>query len=201
VKEREVLEENHRLTLVKEKERHRDDMEELEVSHRHHMDTLREDLRKELLASIARAETQIREDVAKEQKEKVKKLIEEAWSDSGTMWEGKLKKEEEKLEKFKKDVAVQMQFMAEERSALLDRLSKSEEQMKQIDEIHKLERNNLRDDYEREKKDAYARFTKVLTHSPTHLLTLTHSLTYSLTHLTSLTHLLTHRKRKHLKVS
>merc|ERR1711916_321567 len=67
-------------------------------------------------------------------------------------WEGKLKRETDKLESFKSDTQKNIQQMAEERNELLSRIASSDEILKSVEDLHKLERERTTDNMEAQMK-------------------------------------------------
>lgn len=155
--ERQSLENVHSLNMLKEKELHKVDMEEQRSRHDQELRNTKEQLQVEMEKTVRYNTSVIKEEMEAEWRDKYKKGVEAAWTDSAAMWEARLAKESDKLEKFKREVNQQTAFMAQERAELIDKLTATEETAKKIEDIHRAERSALRHDYEREREALEAR--------------------------------------------
>lgn len=101
--------------------------------------------------AVRAAEAATKERLNSEWESKLKSQVEEAWTDSATMWQAKLTQEKERLEIFKRDVTVQTQRMADERFAMQEKLELNEETLRRIEAGRKSELKHAVKDIEKAK--------------------------------------------------
>jgi len=114
----------------------------------------------EKLEAMRKSEAMTKEALDREFGDRMKKAVDDAWDDSAKMWQAKLQKEEERLEKFKRDVAAQQQLLAAERNELQERVNQSDELMKRIESLSQSEMNQMRKDFDAERTMLELKFSK-----------------------------------------
>lgn len=97
------------------------------------------------------AEATTRRQLIDEWQDKLKKAVDEAWSDSATMWQSKLEAEQNRLESFKRDVSAQTQRVAQERNALQEKVDRADEVSRLVEEEHQLRLAQLQHEVEEQR--------------------------------------------------
>ena len=105
-----------------------------------------------------KAEALTKDALAREFGDRMKVAVEEAWTDSAKVWGAKLKKEEDRLEKFKSDVSSQIQQLAQERNDLQERVNQSDDMIRRMEVMNRTEVDNLRRDFNDEREMTELKF-------------------------------------------
>lgn len=137
------------------------------LQHEHDEASTKELARQERLREEAMMdrERSTREMLEAEHSDEMKLKIEEAWKDSGEMWQKRLSKEELRLTDFKKDVAAQSQQLAKERNDLQERVNQSDEIIKRMEALNRAEVNRIEKDREAEREMQELKFQKAKKHA------------------------------------
>ena len=110
------------------------------------------------LEAERKAEALTKDALALEFGDRTKVAVEEAWADSAKMWGAKLKKEEDRLDKFKQDVSAQIQQLAQERNDLQERVNQSDDMIRRMEIMNRTEVDNLRRDFQDEREMTELKF-------------------------------------------
>jgi hypothetical protein len=145
-------EKEHDLVLQQQAEKHQGTITSMEIDHQGELE--RQQLRFDELRKDAerKAEAMTKEALDREFGDCMKKSVEEAWEDSAKVWQTKLKKEEDRLSQFKRDVATQMQQLASERNELQERVNQSDDMIRRMETMNRTEVDQLKKDYELERE-------------------------------------------------
>ena len=160
-----ALEHSRQMSLQRMQSQMEDKLKALQ--HEHDEATEKELHRQEMLReeAIRDEARKTKERLDEEYAEDLKKRIEEAWKDSGDMWQKKLTKEENRLQDFKKDVALQSQQLAKERNDLQERVNQSDEIIKRMEALNRAEINRIEKDREAEREMQELKFGKAKKHA------------------------------------
>lgn len=177
-------EQNHELELVRMKaetsnEKEKERLQELEIAnnkfawqrqqdlnqHEANMEEQRQQFRKDLEKLEAHHEEQLGERQLQTEA-RMKEQLDTFWTakmkqeiaDVESNWKKKLERERDRLESFKQDVEVHKQQMAEERTYLQSRINKSEELIRQIDELGRAEVVRAMKEFEEQKQAMETQF-------------------------------------------
>ncbi len=160
-----ALEHSRQMSLQRMQSQMEDKLKALQHDHDEAMEKelhKQEMLREEAVRNEAKhAKERLDEEFAEE----LKKRIEEAWKDSGEMWQKKLTKEEVRLQEFKKDVTLQSQQLAKERNDLQERVNQSDEIIKRMEALNRAEINRIEKDREAEREMQELKFSKAKKHA------------------------------------
>ena len=115
--------------------------------------------------AMVERERSVREMLDADHGDEMKQKIDEAWKDSGEMWQKRLSKEEQRLADFKKDVAIQSQQLAKERNDLQERVNQSDEIIKRMEALNRAEVNRIEKDREAEREMQDLKFQKAKKHA------------------------------------
>ena len=142
-------------------ERHRLAAAELARDHASAMASQEERLVDEREREVNRTERETTAVVEAEWSDKMKKRIDEVWAEAADMWQPKLDREADKLEKFKAETSAERTRIAEERAELLQRVAQSDELLKNIEDLNTTEVRKMQEQHQKALDALTAKLEKV----------------------------------------
>eukprot|EP01041_Mallomonas_annulata_P003274 gene3274-6482_t len=159
--ETEQLQASHTLSRTQMVDKHRAELDELVKNHSASMDHLKNVMEAEREEVCRHTEQQTAAAKDLEWTETLRKKLSQCEEEMRTLWEGRLRKEQERLEKFREDATRQSQHHAQERQELLERISRHEDMSKRMEALGNAEVEQVKRDCETEKDKLKQRLEKV----------------------------------------
>lgn len=142
---------NHTAATRQLVDKHTAQIEAMAQMHKAELERLTNKFEVECEEALRRGQSMMKIQLDAEWKEKTTQAVEEAWTQSAELWQAKLLKEGDRLEKLKRDVNAQTQHLAQERTELQERVNKSDEILRKLDASSKAEIAQLIKDFDAER--------------------------------------------------